>query len=116
VSLICHAFQQDARIDQGGLHAILWDWSKLVAEKAGSEIDISIILEGLTNNGVLVFDEPDYTIDIKALPHGICALYFDLIVRGLASETDVRDYIVGLLELDERGKADLREELEEAER
>lgn len=109
VSLVCHVFTRGSRISETICREFWSDWLKLAGDGAKSSKHMEDVIQKLSSDGVLVYNGGDYCIDPSLLPAPICALYFDLRVRNLAHDANVRDYIAGLLELRDRAISELVE-------
>jgi len=112
-SLVCHAFFRGTCVEEENLVELWSQWSELAENGAKPNDHMADIFENLVDDGVLEFDRDRYVIDTAQLPSGLCALFFDLRVRKLESDTNIRDYIVGLLELKDRAISELEEDNEE---
>ena len=106
-SLVSHGFECGLNVDQTNLSELLSNWSKLAKEAAGLERSIEGVTQDLLGSGVLEYNGADYAIDATRLPVPLCALHFDLRVRDLVYGTSIRDYIVGLLELEDQSLFEL---------
>ena len=106
-SLVCHAFEGGLHVDETNLFELWSDWSELGDGTAASDDRLADVTQKLLDDRVLEHDDDNYAIDVTRLPVPLCALFFDLLVRNLATGANIRDYIVGLLELRDRASSEL---------
>jgi hypothetical protein len=107
ISLACCAFEHGPHVSNKRIVQFWTEWSELMQDAEELDDESAEIVESLLSMGVLELEGDDYAIDFTRLPAPLCALYFDLRVRSIEARADLRDYIVGLAELRDRGFEEL---------
>ena len=113
ISLVCHAFRRGPRINEATFSDLWSDWWKIVERSVRPNNRFSALTQALIGTGVLEEFGVDYVVDITQLPPGLCALFFDLQVRDLAPDGNIRDYMVGLLDIRDRALAEGSDEADD---
>jgi len=104
ITLVCQTLGGHlSHVDDGQFFEIWNEWEDFAGKAAGSQDRLSNILWALNGDGILGGSAgDDYSIQIGQLPAALCALYYDLKVRSSDRGDDLRDNILGLVELSER--------------
>lgn len=104
ITLLCQALEgNSSHVDDSRIFEIWKEWEDFAGEAAGSQDRLSDIVWDLNGDGILGGSAgDDYVIQIGHLPNALCALYYDLKVRSSDRGNDLRDNILGLVELSER--------------
>ena len=104
ITLVCQTLGGHfSYVDDDQLFEIWNEWEDFAGKAAGNKDRLSDILWALQGDGILGGSAgDDYSIQIGQLPAALCALYYDLKVRSSDGGDDLRDNILGLVELSER--------------